>query len=115
MSSRSLSTDGTLGFPDDGLGRFTDVEECMEIVKPAPHLIRWFLKTFGYGGITLPPFGIYILAERLDDAELVQHEMVHWSQYERMGAIKFYWNYLAGLVRYGYKNHPMEVEARDRG
>ena len=23
--------------------------------RPAPHIIRWFLRTFGYGGITLPP------------------------------------------------------------
>ena len=83
------------------------------MIKPAPHLIRWFLKTFGYGGIVLPPFGIYILAERMNEEELVRHEQVHWSQYERMGAVKFYWNYLVGLVRYGYKNHPMEVEARE--
>jgi hypothetical protein len=82
------------------------------MLKPAPHLIRWFLKTFGYGGITLPPFGIYILAERLDEEELVRHEKVHWSQYERMGALKFYGAYLIGLIRYGYHNHPMEKEAR---
>jgi hypothetical protein len=81
------------------------------VVKPAPHLIRWFLKTFGYGGITLPPFGIYILAERLDEEELVRHEKVHWSQYERMGLLTFYLSYLFGLIRYGYKNHPMELEA----
>ena len=29
--------------------------------RPAPRLIRWFLRTFGYGGITLPPLGIFIL------------------------------------------------------
>jgi len=22
--------------------------------RPAPHVIRWFLRTSGYGGITLP-------------------------------------------------------------
>jgi hypothetical protein len=38
-----------------------------------------------------------------------------WAQYERVGAVKFYWKYLTGLILYGYKNHPMEVEARDRG
>ena len=82
------------------------------MLKPAPHLIRWFLKTFGYGGITLPPFGIYILAERLDEEELVRHENVHWSQYERMGALKFYALYLWYNLRYGYHNNPMERHAR---
>ena len=84
------------------------------MIKPAPHLIRWFLKTFGYGGITLPPFGIYILAERMGEEELVRHEQVHWSQYERMGMVMFYWNYLTGLIRYGYANHPMEIEANQK-
>ena len=82
------------------------------MIKPAPHLIRWFLKTFGYGGITLPPFGIYILAERLDEEELVRHEQVHWSQYERMGFVRFYVTYLWYNLRYGYHNNPMERHAR---
>ena len=32
--------------------------------RPAPHLIRWFLRTTGYAGICLAPLGIYILAEQ---------------------------------------------------
>ena len=82
------------------------------MVKPAPHIIRWFLKTFGYGGITRPPFGIYILAERMGEEELVRHEQVHWSQYERMGMVMFYVTYLWYNLRYGYHNNPMERQAR---
>ena len=82
------------------------------MIKPAPHLIRWFLRTFGYGGIVLPPFGIYILAERMNEAELVRHEQVHWAQYQRMGAVKFYALYLWYYLRYGYRNNPMERHAR---
>jgi hypothetical protein len=48
--------------------------------RPAPHIIRWFLRTFGYGGITLPPLGIFILAERLHQDWLVRHEQAHWAQ-----------------------------------
>lgn len=81
--------------------------------RPAPHVIRWFLRTFGYGGITLPPLGIYILAERLGEERLVRHELAHWAQYQRMGAIRFYAAYLWGLIRYGYHKHPMEREDRE--
>ena len=82
------------------------------IPRPAIHPIRWFLRTFGYGGMTLPPWGIFILAERLGEDRLVRHEQAHWAQYERMGAVRFYAAYLWGLMRYGYRNHPMEIKAR---
>ena len=82
------------------------------IPRPAPHVIRWFLRTFGYGGITLPPLGIFILAERINEAPLIRHEQVHWEQYQRMGAIRFYVTYIYQVLRYGYHNAPMEVEAR---
>lgn len=81
--------------------------------KPAPHIIRWFLRTFGYGGITLPPLGIFILAERINEAPLIRHEQAHWAQYQRMGAALFYAMYLWNNLRYGYRNNPMEIEARE--
>ena len=80
--------------------------------RPAPHIIRWFLRTFGFGGVTLPPLGIYILAERLGNERLVRHEQAHWAQYERMGFLGFYLTYLWYTIRHGYWNNPMEVEAR---
>ena len=80
--------------------------------RPASHLIRWILRTAGFGGVTLPPFGIFILAERMGNERLVRHEQAHWKQYERMGAIRFYVGYIALWLRYGYWNHPWEIEAR---
>lgn len=82
------------------------------LIKTAKGPIRWGLKLTGFAGVTIPPFGIYILAERLDDADLIRHEQVHWAQYQRMGAIKFYLTYLWQVIRYGYWNSPMEREAR---
>lgn len=82
------------------------------VIRPARGLVRAYLQRFGYAGITLPPFGIYVLASRINDERLARHERAHWRQYERMGALKFYGAYLAGLVRHGYRNHPMEIEAR---
>ena len=82
------------------------------MIKPARGLIRWWLKLTGYAGITLPPFGVFILAERLDDEALIRHEQVHWQQAQRMGTLKFYAVYLWLLMRHGYTEHPMEIEAR---
>jgi len=80
--------------------------------KPARHIIRAWLRLWGFHGITLPPLGIYILAEYLHDDRLIRHERVHWAQYQRMGAVKFYATYLWQVLRYGYRNAPMEREAR---
>ncbi len=80
--------------------------------RPAPHIVRWFLRTFGFGGITLPPLGIYVLSERIHSERLIRHEQAHWAQYERMGFLGFYVTYLYQVLRYSYYNAPMEIEAR---
>jgi hypothetical protein len=80
--------------------------------KPAKHVIRWFLRTFGYGGITLPPLGVYILAERLGEERLVRHEQRHWVQAQEMGVLRWYAVYAWYSVRYGYRNNPLEIDAR---
>ena len=80
--------------------------------RPARYLVRAYLALVGYDGITLPPFGIFIRAECLADERLCRHEMAHWRQWQRMGTLRFYAVYLWGLMRYGYRNHPMEIEAR---
>jgi hypothetical protein len=81
-------------------------------MKPAKGLLLWILKRGGFDAITLPPFGIYVKAERMNDEILIRHEMCHWAQYQRMGAVKFYALYLWYSMRYGYWNNPMEQEAR---
>lgn len=72
--------------------------------------MRFLLRHFD--AITLPPLGIYVKAERMNDEILIRHEMCHWNQYQRMGAVKFYGLYLWYSLRYGYWMNPMEVEAR---
>jgi hypothetical protein len=81
-------------------------------MTPAPVLLRWWLKLTGFKAITLPPFGIYALPECCGDARLLRHEQEHWRQYERMGVLKFYAVYLWYSLKYGYRNNPMEIEAR---
>lgn len=80
---------------------------------PAPHLIRWSLKATGFSGVTLPPFGVFILAERINDERLIRHEQAHWRQWQRMGTIRFYATYIWQVLRHGYRNAPMEIEARE--
>ena len=80
--------------------------------RPARHLVRAYLNLVGYDGITLPPFGVFIRAECLADDRLCRHEAAHWAQYQRMGAVRFYLTYLWLMLVHGYKDHPMEIEAR---
>jgi hypothetical protein len=81
--------------------------------RTAPHIVRWFLRTSGYGGITLPPWGVFILAERINETALVRHEQRHWQQAQSMGIVRWYLIYAWYSIRHGYRNNPMEIEARE--
>jgi hypothetical protein len=61
---------------------------------------------------TIPPFGIFIESKYKTDKSMLRHEMVHWSQYQRMGFFGFYSTYISEYKKYGRKHGPMEVEAR---
>ena len=41
--------------------------------KPARHIIAWILRRFGFAGVALAPFGIFILAEHLHSQRLIRH------------------------------------------
>ena len=81
-------------------------------VRVATGLVRWWLRRIGYAGITLPPLGVYLVNDRFNDQRLRRHEAEHWRQYQRMGLVRFYAVYLWWLARVGYRDHPMEIEAR---
>lgn len=81
-------------------------------IRQARGPVAWWLRATGFAGITLPPFGIYLLRERMADERLRRHELAHAEQARRMGALKFYAIYLWLLARHGYHQHPLEVEAR---
>ena len=81
--------------------------------KPARGLIDWVLRRTGFHGVALAPWGIYILPAAMHSQRLIRHEQQHWRQWQRMGAVRYYATYLWQIVRYGYRNAPMEVEARN--
>jgi len=68
---------------------------------------------------TIPPFGIFIESgikkSNFNDPCLhpLKHEMIHWEQYEKMGLISFYYNYLKCYLKSGRINNWMEEEARE--
>lgn len=67
---------------------------------------------FGFNGLTIPPFGVFILEELKEAKELRLHELVHWEQYRREGLLQFIINYNRANSQYGYDGNPYEVEAR---
>jgi len=63
------------------------------------------------GGLTLR-YGIFIRADCWDDRRLLLHELVHTSQYERLGGFQqFLQQYLFECITIGYPAAPMEQEA----
>lgn len=62
-------------------------------------------------GLTLR-YGIFIRSDCWGDRSLVAHELVHTSQYERLGGIlPFLRKYLSECFTLGYAQAPMELEA----
>ena len=80
--------------------------------KPAKGALGWILRRTGFAGVTPAPWGIYILPEHMYSDRLIAHEQVHWAQWARMGTVRYYATYLWQVIRYGYRNAPMEREAR---
>jgi hypothetical protein len=69
---------------------------------------------FNYNAQTLPPFGIIVQNGEKGNDLLISHELVHWEQYRKTGAIIYYLKYLFQKIMYGYDEMPMEIEARKR-
>jgi hypothetical protein len=82
------------------------------------YIVRWLPLQKRFAAITWPPLGIFVRCAWWEEAsfarrvKLLKHEKVHWDQYQRYGLFGFYWKYLILSLRYGYNNHPMEIEAR---
>lgn len=66
----------------------------------------------GYNAVTVPPFGIYMTIAQKDNRALLEHEMVHWEQYQQKGLLPFYFEYMKHHILLGYDKNPLEIEAR---
>lgn len=57
-------------------------------------------------------YGIFLRDDCRDDREIIVHELVHTSQYERLGGIQqFLTRYLMECIQLGYPDGPLEQEA----
>lgn len=61
---------------------------------------------------TIPPFGTFIEKKYKGNLSILNHELVHWDQYKKMGFWGFYSTYSKEYFKYGRKYGPMEVDAR---
>jgi hypothetical protein len=72
---------------------------------------RWGLPVFEPAGMALGK-GIYLLGGR---SRVLRHELVHVAQYQRLGGIEpFMRRYLTECLIHGYRDAPLEIEARER-
>lgn len=65
-----------------------------------------------FRGMTIPPIGIFILKKYQNDKKILEHDLVHWKQYKKMGFFLFYIRYIVQYIFIGYDLMPMEMEAR---
>jgi len=72
-------------------------------MRPRIYRMNWFVRAITLGipiAITLAPFGIYIEPEYFDDAQVRNHETIHWYQQIEMLIIFFYlWYIIEWLIR----------------
>lgn len=78
--------------------------------KPKIYYVKWVIPPFR--AMTIPPFGIFVKKEFKGDKQILNHDFVHWKQYERMGLFLYYFRYFVQLLIIGYDIMPMEMEAR---
>ena len=65
-----------------------------------------------FNALTLPPIGIFVRRDQAQNAALLNHELVHWKQYQQMGLLRYYATYAGQYFRDGYDKMAMELEAR---
>jgi hypothetical protein len=80
-------------------------------VRPARGLLLWWFRKTHWFGVALPPFGAWV--ESIDSERMVKHERRHLQQALEMGVLKWYVLYAWYTLRHGYRNNPLEVDARE--
>ena len=80
----------------------------------------WLPALIGMGAITFAPVVIFRPGRYHPDTPrglaLIAHEILHMGQVRELGRIRFYWRYLLGQLRCGFRHdrHPMEVPCIER-
>jgi len=80
------------------------------VIRRVPFLLAWPPRR--YAAQVLIPGLIFVLAGARVTPRLIAHELAHVDQIQRLGWVHYVVRYVTLLARYGYWNHPMEIEAR---
>lgn len=75
--------------------------------------LRWMPWNSWVYGQVLYPLILFRKSKLGVDDRLFRHELQHFYQGQRLGFFKYYAKYIWLWFRKGYKNHPMEIEARE--
>lgn len=97
-----------------GVGAVLAVDFAIAKINKTPKIIYLNKLPLNYNAQTIPPFGILIQSEDKNNTNLLKHELVHWEQYRKTGAIIFYLKYAFQKIFYGYDKMPIEIEAREK-
>jgi hypothetical protein len=71
------------------------------------------MKLCGFQGWTSFWNVIYLDPDHMDDEKLIRHEKKHLEQIQEQGRLKFAVKYTYYTMRYGYRDNPYEIEARE--
>lgn len=95
-----------------GAGALWLTYQSMQARKKPPK-IYYKPKLWGnYNGFIIPAFGIWIKESERSNEALLQHELVHWRQYQERGLLPFLVEYGYYALTKGYDKNPLEIEAR---
>ena len=78
--------------------------------QPKIYYTRYILPP--YRAVTIPPFGIFIKKKHKGNQKILNHDMAHWGQYQKIGLFMFYFKYFKQFLIYGYDKMPMEIDTR---
>jgi len=67
-----------------------------------------------YNALTIPPLGIFIQESQKNNRALIEHERVHWDQFQKKGTLGYYLQYALEYIRHGYDKMPIEISARQK-
>jgi hypothetical protein len=96
--------------------RLLKVESIPVPTQPALAKANEYVSMVGPQSISIIyGYGVYLRQDQWDNRPLIVHELVHISQYERLGSIgDFLKAYLSECLTVGHDNSPMEREAVNR-
>ena len=82
-------------------------------MNTATGFVLFWMHLWGFYGWTSPFGTVYCLPGCESSQMLARHEYTHVAQLRRDGFLLYNLKSLWYVIRYGYKNSPYEVEARN--